>query len=470
MNSNSKNRNDFRNTLATADKQGKRIWVYPTRPKGKFHSARQWVSYLLLALLFGGPFIKISGKPILMLNIIERQFVIFGETFYPQDFFLFALFSISIIVIVFLFTAIYGRLFCGWICPQTIFMEMVFRKIEYFIEGSAQRQRDLNNAPWTASKFFKKTSKHVIFYGISFLIGNTFLAYIIGIDSLIEIITDPPSQHVTGLSVMIIFSLIFYWVFAWFREQVCTLVCPYGRLQSVLLDSNTIVVAYDNKRGEPREPMNRNQSRENQGDCIDCDACVKVCPTGIDIRNGTQLECINCTACIDACDFVMEKVNLPTGLIRYSSLNNIEYGRKFQYTPRIIGYSLVLFFIVVLTTTLLFARSDVDISILRTPGSLYQESQNGIIQNIYNLRVINKTSDKMPIVLKLKNIEGQIKVVSGDIVVEENGTSETVIVIELNKKHLFTAIRLIEIQILSNGELIDEIRTNFLGPKPVTGR
>ncbi len=248
-------------------------------------------------------------------------------------------------------------------------------------------------APWTSEKIFKKTFKHAIFYFISFFIGNTFLAYIVGSDQLLKIISDPPSEHLAGLTAMIMFSAVFYWVFAFFREQVCTLVCPYGRLQGVLLDPNSIVVAYDFKRGEPRGRLSRTESRGELGHCVDCHQCIEVCPTGIDIRNGTQLECINCTACIDACNSVMEKVNFPRGLIRYTSYNNIVKEQKLKITPRIIGYSMVFIGLLAIVSTLLLVRKPIDTTILRTPGVMFQETADGYITNLYNIKIVNKTFD-----------------------------------------------------------------------------
>src|SRR5690606_5213797 len=304
----------FRDKVATVDKSGKRVWIYPHKPSGKLFNARTILSVIYLIVFFALPFIKYNGQPIFLLNIIERKFILFGQIFWPQDFFIFGLGMVVFIVFIALFTLVFGRVFCGWACPQTIFMEMVFRKFEYWIEGDAPRQKMLNKAPWNTEKIVKKFSKWIIFWLISFLIANTFLAYIIGIDELKKIITEPVSEHMGGFTAIVIFTSVFFFVYAWFREQVCTAVCPYGRMQGVLLDRDSIVVAYDYVRGEPRAKFKKNKER-TQGDCIDCFQCVKVCPTGIDIRNGTQLECVNCTACIDACNHMMEAVGLPTGLI-----------------------------------------------------------------------------------------------------------------------------------------------------------
>ena len=219
---NKKEEVSFRDRISTVDDSGKRIWIYPKKPSGRYYNARKVVSVVLLAILFGGPFIKIDGEPLLMLNIIERKFVIFGQIFWPQDFHLFLLGTLALVIFIVLFTVVYGRIFCGWVCPQTIFMEMVFRRIEYWIEGDYTAQRKLDKQPWNRQKILKKTSKHIIFYAVAFLIGNTFLAYIVGIEELKSIITDPPSEHVAGLTAMVLFSTAFYFVFAKFREQVCT--------------------------------------------------------------------------------------------------------------------------------------------------------------------------------------------------------------------------------------------------------
>jgi cytochrome c oxidase accessory protein FixG len=466
MAKNNKKDLNFRDRISTVDDKGKRLWIFPKEPKGIFHRFRVIVAILLLAVLFSGPFIKISGQPLLLINILERKFVIFGMAFWPQDFHLFFLATLALIVFIILFTVVFGRLFCGWVCPQTIFMEMVFRKIEFWIEGNAHQQKALKKAPWTFNKLFKKSSKHIIFYAISFLIGNIFLAYIIGIEELTRIITDPPNEHMVGLAAMILFSGVFYFIFSFFREQVCTLVCPYGRLQGVLLDPDSIVVAYDFNRGEPRAKISKNKdTKEEVGDCIMCNQCVEVCPTGIDIRNGTQLECVNCTACIDACDEIMVKVNRPKRLIKYSSYNNILKSIKFKLTPRIIGYSFILIILMVVLTSMLFTRSDIETTILRTPGVFYQETEKGTITNLYNVKIINKTFGKMPIELKLKHPSGTIKIIGGDITIPESEIAETSIFVELDKKYLFTASIPIKIGVYSNKQLMEEVNTNFMGPQ-----
>ncbi len=391
----------FRDKLSTLDASGKRKWIFAKKPKGKYTKARKWVNLFLLVFLFSAPFIRISGEHLVMFNLIERKFVIFGKIFWPQDFFIFGLMAISLVIFIGLFTVVYGRLFCGWVCPQTIFMEGVFRKIEYWIDGDWKQQMKLKREGWTTEKILKRVSKHLIFFTVSFLIANTFLAYIIGTEALTEIIISPPSQHIAGLASILVFSGIFYGVFAFFREQVCTNVCPYGRLQSVLLDRNSVVVAYDRVRGEERAKIKKGEDRSaaSKGDCIDCGHCVQVCPTGIDIRNGTQLECVNCTACIDACDEMMDAVGLPLGLIRYSSEEQIETRKPFKLTSRAKAYTVVLAVIIGVVSTLLVLRTEVEMSILRTPGMLYQKNDDGTISNLYNYKIINKSNRDMKISL-----------------------------------------------------------------------
>ncbi|MCB0288092.1 MAG: 4Fe-4S dicluster domain-containing protein, partial [Calditrichaeota bacterium] len=280
------------------------------------------------------------------------------------------------------------------------------------------------------------------------------------------IITDPPSQHLAGLTAMIFFSTVFFWVFSWFREQACVMVCPYGRLQGVLLDQNSIVVSYDFNRGEPRGKRRRNVTEANLGDCIDCTMCVQVCPTGIDIRNGTQLECVNCTACIDACDEIMDKVEKPRGLIRYSSYNGIVEGQKLKLTPRIVGYTLILTILLSLTGYLLTNRVPVETSILRTPGTLFQETPDGQYQNLYNIKVVNKTADEKVITLKLNNIAGSIFMVSGDkLNVPNEGFGESAFFVRIPKEQILHQKTPIEISVIADGQELEVVKTAFFGPE-----
>lgn len=462
----------FRDSIATINSEGKRSWIFPKKPSGKFYKYRSYVSYFLLLFLFAAPFVKINGNQFLLFNVLERKFNIFSFPFWPQDFHLLVISMIIGVVFVILFTVIFGRIFCGWICPQTIFMEMVFRKIEYWIEGDRGKQIRLKKQPWNAEKIRKRVAKWVVFYLISFAIANVFLAYLIGSDRLINHVTSPPSENNGTLIALLIFTCVFYFVFAWFREQVCIIACPYGRLQGVLLDNKTINVAYDYVRGEGkngRAKIRKNEDRAAAGigDCIDCNQCVVVCPTGIDIRNGTQLECVNCTACIDECDTIMEKVGLPKGLIRYASEDNISKKVPFRLTARMKGYSAVLGILIFVLIGMLFLRNDLEATILRLPGQLYQAKENNIISNVYTYKLVNKTSEDIDQVnYKLLSHKGEIKVVSNqDITIPRQGLAEGTLFIELHSSLVKGDKVKLKIGVFSNGELIETASTNFLGPR-----
>lgn len=461
----STNQDSFRDRIATVDGAGKRKWVFAQRPKGKLYSIRTWVSWFFFAVFFTLPFIYINGRPLFLFDVTKARFILFGKMFWPEDFFILGLTMITFIVFIILFTAAFGRLFCGWICPQTIFMELFFRKVEYAIEGDANRQRMLAQAPWTMDKIIKKGMKHVVFYLASFVIANFFLAYIIGGRELWKIVSGTVSEHAGGLTAIVVFSGMFYGVYAFFREQVCTVVCPYGRLQGVLLDRNSMIVAYDYKRGEPRGKVNKKEER-TIGDCIDCMQCVRVCPTGIDIRNGTQMECVGCTACIDACNAVMEKIDKPLGLLRYASENGIEKNEKLCFTARMTLYTVLLGVLVLVLGFLLFTRKEVDATIMRTPGMLYQERGKDSVSNLYNIKVINKTAARIPLQLKLEGVSGQISIIGEKKVVDvkEQGQGSGSFFVVLPKDIIHSRKTMLQVGIYANGKRIDVVKTNFLGP------
>jgi len=454
----------FRDKVATVDKSGKRIWIFPQKPDGKYYSKRTVLSILYLIIFFTLPFIKYHDHPIFMINILERRFILFGQIFWPQDFFIFGIGMILFIVFIALFTVVFGRVFCGWACPQTIFMEMVFRKIEYWIEGNAAQQKLLAESPWNTNKIIKKVSKWAIFWIISFIIANTFLAYVIGIDQLEKIVTEPINKHFGGLGALVLFTTVFFFVFSWLREQVCTTICPYGRMQGVLLDRDSLIVAYDYERGEPRGKLKKTETR-SLGDCIDCKQCVKVCPTGIDIRNGTQLECVNCTACIDACDHMMAAAGFETGLIRFASENNIAKKQPWRFTGRMKAYSAVMVVLIGLLAALLLSRTDVDVTLLRTPGQLFQQQADGRLSNLYNYKLINKTFKDKKVSLKPENFKGEIKLIGeNELKIPKEGFASGTMFIYLKGVDIKQRKTSLQIGVYENNKRIKTITTSFLGP------
>lgn len=461
----------FRDTIGTINKEGKRAFIFPKKPKGPFYDKRKLLSYFLLVFLLVAPFVKINGHQFLMFNVLERRFNIFSFPFWPQDFHLFVISMIIGVVGLALFTVVFGRIFCGWFCPQTIFMEMVFRRIEYWIDGDRGAQIRLQKQEWNAEKIRKRVTKWFIFFVVSFIIANVFLAYLVSSDRLLLMIKEGPALHTSTLIALLIFTAVFYFVFAWFREQVCIIACPYGRMQGVLLDNKSINVAYDHVRGEKeigRAKFNKQEDRAStgKGDCIDCKQCVHVCPTGIDIRNGTQLECINCTACIDECDTIMESVGLPKGLIRYASEDEIVKKEKFVFTTRMKGYTAVLTILIGVLIGMLFLRNDVEATILRLPGQLFEHKGENI-SNVYTYKIVNKTTKQFDEVsFKLVEPKGNIIVVGkSKIRVKPDGIAKGTLFVEVNPAYLEGDKIKLKIEVYDGENLIETTSTNFMGPR-----
>lgn len=462
-----------RSSIGTMEKSGKRKWVYPKKPSGKFTTRRKIVAYILLTFLVVTPFVKLpNGNPLFKFDILSREFILFGFPFFTSDFFLLAIGMITTIIFIVLFTMVYGRLFCGWVCPQTIFLEMVFRPIEYLIEGDRPKQIRLDKQEWDEEKIRKKLMKWTIFAILSFLIANVFLAYIIGADALIDLVKEGPIEHASTFIGLVIFTSLFYFVFSWFREQACTLVCPYGRFQGVLIDSHTINVAYDYRRGEGRvgrAKFRKNEDRkaEGKGDCIDCGQCVVVCPTGIDIRNGIQLECVNCTACIDACDEVMQKVNLPTGLIRYASEDNIKKGEPFHFNKRMMAYTVALIALLGVMTTFIINRPMVESKYLKVVGSDYVEEGQYYV-NQYEYTLTNKTNKTQEVKIKLlSHDQSVVEMYQGanHIQLEKGGIVQGKFKLKIPKNEVTSYKERITIGLVNDkGEIIDKYKTSFSAP------
>lgn len=447
----------FRDRPINLNEKGGRKWVYAKKPAGKWYTRRTIFSWFLLLFLIGVPFIRFNGNPFILLDIANRKFIIFGAIFWAQDTFILALLMLSFVLFIVLFTVTFGRLWCGWACPQTIFLEMVFRKIEYLIEGDYKKRHKLDHGPWTTEKIVKKTIKHSLFILIALGMTNVFLMWFIGSEGWIKLISEPIRQHLSGFIVMLFISAVFYWIYSYFREQICTMVCPYGRMQGVLLDSKSIIVTYDYKRGEPRGP-------KSSGDCIDCRQCISVCPTAIDIRNGTQLECINCTACIDQCNKIMEVTGKPSGLIRFDSEEGIKNGHSTVWNGRNKAYSVVLLILFSFFVYTLLTRPVVETTILRTPGLLFQENSDNTISNVYNIKIVNKTHDEMPLELKILSHKGEIKMAGNSMNVKDQAMFESTFILFISKDQIYSDKTEVEFGIFSNNELLETYKTTFVGP------
>jgi len=446
----------FRDKPINLNERGGRKWVYAKKPSGKWWTRRSIVAYLLLAFLVAVPWIRVNGNPLILLDIANRKFIIFGAIFWAQDTFILALLMLSFVLFIVLFTVTYGRLWCGWTCPQTIFLEMVFRRIEYLIEGDYRDRMKLDNSPWTGKKIFKKSLKHGVFILIAMAMTNIFLMWFIGSDRWLQLVSEPVTENFGSFAIMLLVSAVFYWIYSFFREQICTMVCPYGRMQGVLLDSKSIMVAYDYIRGEPRGPR-------SSGDCIDCKQCLSVCPTGIDIRNGTQLECVNCTACIDQCNSVMKSIGKPPGLIRYASEASIKGGHTKIWNARNRAYSVVLLIIFSFFVYTLVTRPIIETTILRTPGLLYQE-QDSTWSNVYNIKVVNKTHEDMPLELRILSHDGTIQLAGQQMNIKDQSMYESSFVLYIPKDEIKSDKTEVEFGIFSNEELIETYKTTFVGP------
>jgi len=453
----------FRDHLPTVSKDGKRKWIFPLAPKGKWHTRRVWVTVVLLSLFFAGPWIRIGGEPLLLLNVFDRKFVIFGSIFWPQDTQFLILLLLIFFVFILLFTVSFGRVWCGWACPQTLFMEMVFRKIEYWIDGDAGAQRRLKERKWDMDKVLRRVGKMTVFALISLMISHNALAYLVGIESQWEMMRAGPGVYPLAFLSLMVFTGIFFIVFTYIREHACTFICPYGRLQGVLMNKDTSQVSYDFVRGEPRGKVKKGDDTP-KGDCIDCFKCVAVCPTGIDIRNGSQMECVQCTACIDACDDIMTKLNRPTGLIRVDSEAAIVKEKAGGLDYRRVGYVAVLTVLAGLFTALLVSRSDVEVTLTRVPGQLYSWAPDSMVANLFKLQVVNKTNEIIPIRLEAGHPMGRIRTVSTVDSIPAGEKLDLILFLDLPLSALNGNQTKTDILIYSNDKELSRSKTNFNGP------
>jgi cytochrome c oxidase accessory protein FixG len=380
---------DFHQKKSSIASDGSRNKIRIADVKGLFFNRKRWAFAVFICIFTLLPFLKIGGLPVIFIDILHRRFFLFGQTFNAQDFYLFFFFITGLIFTLFFITALFGRVWCGWACPQTVFLEGVYRKIERWIEGPRAEQLKLARSPWHFKKITKFITKHILFLFVSAFIANIFLSYFLSMEQLWTYIQDGPKKHMYAFTWMLSILGIIHLNFVWFREQLCLIVCPYGRFQSALTDDDTYVIGYDEKRGEPRGKL----SDPNTGDCINCHRCVDVCPTGIDIREGLQLECVGCANCIDACDEIMLKVGKPQGLVRYDSYNGFHQKKKTFIRGRVIAYAAFLFVGFLVMSFTISQNDPFEANILRLQDSPYTVS-NGIIRNSYTLHLVNKTAEK----------------------------------------------------------------------------
>lgn len=375
---------------------GRRIKIRVADVSGRFQFRKKIVFSILLAIYLVIPFLSLNGKPLLLLDVLARKFYIFGLTFNAQDVFLLFFLLSGMAFALFAVTSLFGRLWCGWACPHTVFLEGVFRRIERLCEGPRAQQLQLASHPWSAEALLRKLIKHVLFLLISWLMSHFFLSYFISAKTVFSYISGSPLQHWPVFVGVVAVTLIFYGHFAWFREQLCLIVCPYGKLQSALTDDDSLVIGYDSKRGEPRGK----KTMPGVGDCINCNRCVDVCPTGIDIRNGLQLECVGCANCIDACDAVMQKLGRAPGLIRYDSLNGLQGARRHLLRPRTFVYLFFLLLGFMVFVRIASQRHSFEANVVRSPGQPYV-LVNDMVRNQLILHLFNKSSEAVQYKIQL---------------------------------------------------------------------
>lgn len=392
--------------LPTLDGAGKRRWVYPVLSKGRYFWARLIVAVLLLATYLALPHLRVAGKPAFQIDLATRQFHLFGTTFFATDTLFLALFGLTFVLSVLLVTALFGRIWCGWSCPQTVYMEFVFRPIEALLEGPPHWRKRADSEPLTATRFARKAAKWAIYLAVAAVLAHTFVAYFTGTDALFRALQgDPKENWATFVTVLFVTALVFL-DFVWFREQTCFIACPYGRIQSVLLDADSLIVGYDSRRGEPRRKIIDRKDKESAGDCVDCLACVRTCPTNIDIRDGLQLECVGCTQCIDACDVIMDRVKKPRGLIRYTSLNQLEGKRAGVLRPRVFVYGGIMLAALSLLVVLLVSRDTFEFDVVRRTGAPYYVQSDGVVVNRIRVRITNRLDEPQRFNVEVVEPEG----------------------------------------------------------------
>lgn len=450
--------------LSTMNRDGSRRWLRPRVSPGRFLNARRWVGYALILIFILMPYLHLNGKPLVFLNLADREFTFFGFTFLPTDTLLLAFFIVGFVVSLFLVTALLGRIWCGWMCPQLVYLELVYRPIEYLFEGKPK----VNHAIGRHATPARIIAKYIVYFIISFLLAHVFLAYFVGVDSLWQWVRESPFSHPLSFFAVLFVTGLMMFDFCFFREQTCVLACPYGRFQSVMLDRDSLIICYDEQRGEPRGKLQKNvkPGETKHGDCIDCHLCVDTCPTGIDIRNGLQLECVACAQCIDACDNVMEKINKPRGLIRYSSQAAIADGKSSIVRPRVIAYPLILLVIATAFGITLAGKQDIEAKLLRPQGRPFFERSPGEIANQARLRITNRSdSDTTFTVAIASDIIGSIEAEQDTLAVPAGESRTFGLLIKTPRDVFNNGRRDIELEIRAQDDTVTIATYRLIGPR-----
>lgn len=458
---------EINQTQGTIGDGGRRIWVYAREVKGFFIKYRRYTAWVLLFIYLSIPWYKWNGEPLFLLDLLHGRWVLFGVSFWPVDLILFLPLLISIVVTVFLVTSLWGRIWCGWACPQTVFLQFVFEPIERFFEGNAAKREKQDKGPFKATLLFKKIAKHLVYVLFSALIANTFLAYFWGIDNVLAAITRSPTEHWQAFWFIVGISLVFYFIFSWFKEQACIIICPYARFQSVLVDEKSLNVMYDYGRGEPRGVPKKNSSENLEvakiGDCVNCGHCVKVCPTGIDIRQGIQLECIGCAKCIDACDSIMTAWKRPTGLIRYASQSELENKPHSLLRPRVFVYSGLITILIILFGILLSNRNLTTLALVRKGASPYIENGVDSVTNIYSLSIRNKSGKDRHYQVVADNLPGHFNLQSQLVEVKKGEILSVPLILTTSRNFTQGGSKLVDLKVVDTLENI-KLPVNLLGP------
>ncbi|MBL0061972.1 MAG: cytochrome c oxidase accessory protein CcoG [bacterium] len=452
------------NMSATIGSHGKRKWVYQDITKGQWATRRNIVIAVLIVFYLVAPFIKINGNPFVLFDLVSRRFSFFGHTFLATDLYLLALLLVMSVLALFWFSAMFGRLWCGWACPQTVYLEGIFYRVERWIEGNPRQRKELDNGPHDDAYWTRKIFKHGIFWLVATAMSLSFTAYFIGPEASYEMFWTFGAAHPTAMAVAVFITAISYFNFAWFREQFCHFLCPYARIQSVFLDEHSLIVGYDQSRGEPRGNL-RPKDPTPKGDCVACNRCVQVCPMGIDIRNGLQLECIQCTACIDACDVVMAKVNRPLGLIRYDSLAGIEHKKHRLVRPRVILYLAVFVLLGAMFTYRLSAREIVDFAVVRPAGTPYLMQEDGNVRNMLQMHFTNTDARTRTVTVKLESpIPAQLMVLGEPIELVPGERIKAEAFIMVPKDQIKSSATPMEFKLMDGATEIGTASAKFLGP------